>query len=382
MLFFKKSKLKERLRQAGEWQILAEKADRYRRDLIAEKQLTELRKAREELDRAVKEKTGRGEGIDAACKSLEKILRRCGGMFYPRSFWAENVEMFIVVGIIAFGLRSFFFQPFQIPTNSMYPTYHGMTHDLFVNEEELPGPFMRVVRRAALWAKRYELKAPARGELFIPLRNPYEKSRGSLYACENVKGRKWLIFPAVYKKHWFYIGGQKMEIKVPAEFNFDKVLLDRFPEILDTKDKIIRKNGHFILRTGRFFEQGDTVLCFDILSGDALFVDRFSYNFRRPKAGDPFVFRTREIEGLTRLNGGKPDDKYYIKRLAGLEGDVLEIRENNVREFPRDQFKKRQRGALYRNGQKMTAAAAFEKNNLQKGEYEGYTYAGGLSPGS
>jgi signal peptidase I len=44
---------------------------------------------------------------------------------------------------------------------------------------------------------------------------------------------------------------------------------------------------------------------FDITLGDALFVDRLSYHFKRPEAGDPFVFRTNDIrEELGRITGG------------------------------------------------------------------------------
>jgi signal peptidase I len=50
-----------------------------------------------------------------------------------------------------------------------------------------------------------------------------------------------------------------------------------------------------------------------------LFVNRMSYHFSFPKVGDPFVFRTRTIEGL------RHDDKYFIKRLVGLPGDVLQV---------------------------------------------------------
>ena len=45
------------------------------------------------------------------------------------------------------------------------------------------------------------------------------------------------------------------------------------------------------------------LLAFDILLGDALFVDRFTYNFVKPKVGDPTVFRTGSIGKFNREVG-------------------------------------------------------------------------------
>ena len=72
-------------------------------------------------------------------------------------------------------------------------------------------------------------------------------------------------------------------------------------------------------------------MAFDVLLGDALFVDRMSYNFISPKVGDPIVFRTATIDEFNaQLNSQTftqiGEDKYYIKRLVGEPGDQLEIR--------------------------------------------------------
>ena len=72
----------------------------------------------------------------------------------------------------------------------------------------------------------------------------------------------------------------------------------------------------------RKFAKGDVPLAFDILLGDALFVDRMSYNFIRPKVGDPIVFRTESIDEFNAQIDSQSftqigEDKYYIKRLVG-----------------------------------------------------------------
>jgi signal peptidase I len=113
------------------------------------------------------------------------------------------------------------------------------------------------------------------------------------------------------------------------------------------------------------FEEGEPVLDFDILTGDMLFVDRFSYHFSRPEIGDPFVFQTRDIGGL--VVNGQPDDKYYIKRLVGKGGDRLRVDEP----------------VLLRNGQPITGAEVFARQaNPEDSRYRGYEARGWLSPGN
>ena len=59
-------------------------------------------------------------------------------------------------------------------------------------------------------------------------------------------------------------------------------------------------------------------------TGDQVFVDKISYNFVKPHRGDVFVFRTNHILGIREdPETGAP---FYIKRLAGLPGDALQIR--------------------------------------------------------
>src|SRR5206468_3277400 len=55
-----------------------------------------------------------------------------------------------------------------------------------------------------------------------------------------------------------------------------------------------------------------------VVNGDHLFVDRFTYNFRRPTRGEIIVFETKGIEGL-------PPDQFYIKRLVALGGEHVRI---------------------------------------------------------
>jgi signal peptidase I len=116
-------------------------------------------------------------------------------------------------------------------------------------------------------------------------------------------------------------------------------------------------NGRGYLDLQTHVEAGDPILRFDITLGDALFVDRISYHFKRPKAGDPFVFRTRNIPGI---EGGADNivDKYYIKRIGGVGGETLEIKD----------------GTLLVDGEPRTEVEAFQRNARKEGEYGGYVY--------
>jgi signal peptidase I len=100
-----------------------------------------------------------------------------------------------------------------------------------------------------------------------------------------------------------------------------------------------------------------------------LFVDRVSYYFKGPTVGDPIVFRTRNIKGLEKFNHGMPDDKYYIKRLAGYNGDTISIQGHE----------------LINNGQSMAQKFgpnhAFGKNAAQTPPYRGYVAIENLADG-
>jgi len=117
---------------------------------------------------------------------------------------------------------------------------------------------------------------------------------------------------------------------------------------------------------GRNLAKGQAVLSFDILTGDQLLVDRMSYHFVRPQVGQGFVFRTGKIDSpLMKDRNGQQIAQYYIKRLTGLPGDTLEIKDYT----------------LYRNGAPITGSVSFDKNAKREGDYVGYRNLQALSLG-
>jgi signal peptidase I len=109
--------------------------------------------------------------------------------------------------------------------------------------------------------------------------------------------------------------------------------------------------GHdFNVVRDRPIQRGEIIARGAVDTGDQVFVDKFTYNFMKPHRGDVFVFRTRGILGIA------DQTQFYIKRLAGLPGDVLRI------DPP----------SLYVNG-KLAEGYGFQRVMAEKFGYLGYS---------
>jgi signal peptidase I len=361
---------------AANWLQLADKILHYRRDQLTGAQTQELRQKTADLRLKLDQRADAAK-LKLGIESLEGLLQQIGGTFYPKSAIVENVEFFLVAAIIVLGIRSYFVQPFKIPTNSMWPSYYGMTPQVFKTRAEEPGPLATGVRLLAFGARPHRLDAPADGEILIPLLGA--DRRGWVHSVI-IPGHTWLVIPTKVREYTILVGDEPVKMQVPLDFDFDWLVSEAFfshgegysPETFHSElqrrvnageSEVHVVDGETLrcIRTGRYVHAGDRALSFDVLTGDQLFVDRFSYHFIRPPVGSGFVFRTGNIPGIAETYG----DQYYVKRLVGSPGDTLEIKDYR----------------LYRNGSPIMGAAAFEKNATRKVDYVGYRNVGALAAG-
>lgn len=341
MIFFSTPAKKTR-KAALEQLQLAQKIWDYRQDILPQADRDALRNVISRMDQLLRDKTSPVEGIRILQNEMEPVMRRTGGHFYPRHWIADNAEMLLFAAILAIGIRTFFLQPFKIPTNSMYPSYNGMTAQVYASGEA-PSLPLQALRLLALGARHFSIEAPESGELSFSTER------------QLVDGRKWLVIPAKKVRYTFYAGRAPVSVDLPPEFDIRQVI-EPLLEHGGQRSMAVMGDGTRVLRTGIQVEQGRTAVAFDLLTGDQLFVDRFSYHFTRPRVGDPIVFRTGNLEHIDRDN----KDKYYIKRAVAGPGDTLQV------DPP----------GLLLNGAPITGADAFEKNRNREAPYDGYVFAG------
>ena len=361
---------------AANWLELAEKVWNFRRDQLNATESAELLERTADVRQKLAERVS-AEKLKLAIESLEDVLRRTGGAIYPKSALVENVEFFLVAAIVILGIRTYFVQPFKIPTNSMWPTYNGMTPEIFAKPADEPSAPIEALRAVAFGAWPHRLDAAGDGEILVPIGGA--ESRGIVH-CRIVPGRSWLIFPTKLREYTLLVDDQPTRVRVPLDFDFDWVISEalfssgeRYSQRrLITEIERRLKAGEFevrvvdgermrCIRTGRRVRSGERILSFDELTGDQLFVDRISYHFVKPTVGSGFVFRTGNIAPLVQDYG----DQYFVKRLVGVPGDTLEVQGTGV----------------IRNHAPITGAAAFVANAHRSGGYPGYVAMGLLAPG-
>ena len=363
--------------------VHAKRVYRYRKDVLSVKETESLNSIIARLTEllATYEKESK-ENLNHEINRIDRDLLKLGGKIYPKTFWIDNVEMLVVAAIIVIGIRVFFFQPFIIPTNSMYPTYSGMKEVIYPLDKEEPNALSKLINTLRLGSGSYFLKSDRAGRVGIELfsQSYYSKDKElrkfGFVSFKFVQGRKWFgLMPAQFREYSIYVANQPVRIRVPVDFSLDAVILktyfseyDSFKDLMEhyhnSGKNDFSRDRRYRISTDYIVEAGRPVLAFDINLGDALFVDRLTYHFFKPKAGDPFVFKarqTKEHDSLFKALG----DKYYIKRLAGVGGDELSV----------------QSGQLYANGELRDEVSTFLLNGDQYGEYRGYKAEGLLSDG-
>lgn len=268
--------LSRTVRQARDLCHRVQKVLNGQRDVLSSQAVETVSRAVSDV-RATAKSGADDKTIAAAAEKLESVANRWLKP-YPHAAARENLDVILVALVVALGIRTFFLQPMAIPTGSMQPTLYGITEVNLRGDPhaEIPGLFTRLYRSAFFGISYYHKKASEDG-VFKGMTPPKT------------------ILPFV-KKQKFVVGDQSYTVWFPP---------DNLP-------------GRAGLYEGQFFRAGEDIIKLMVKSGDRLFADRFTYNFRRPNRGEIIIFESKGIPRLTQ-------DTHYIKRLIARGGEKVQI---------------------------------------------------------
>jgi signal peptidase I len=286
------------------------------RDVLKPTALSAVADKIQELNTAVKEGAS-----DGAIRNKTEELQFAAEKWlkpYPNAVWRENVEVLLVAIAVAMAIRTFFLQPFKIPTGSMQPTLYGITST----------PDFSMVTRLAV----------------DPYLTESDKVQLERDAVAQLKAERDIVIPSGLErfKQWLH-GTSYVHWVAPEDGSVDEVrppwpgaIFNLFQRIQfagqwytiffppDSGEESLDLRAGLDLNKNRKFHKGDDVIKLQFQAGDHLFVDRLTYNFRPPKRGEIVVFETA---GITTLSADQ-QNTFYIKRLVGLGSDHLALKQD------------------------------------------------------
>src|ERR1700736_162053 len=249
----------------------AHKYLRYKQDVLPESTTEEISAGMRRLQAALRQRDRRQ--VETRAEELDGKLHKLMPVTWE-SHWRENCEVILVAIVVAVGIRSYFLQPFKIPTGSMQPTLNGIIGHPMTQE---PPNILQQVAEFIL-----------RGRNYINV----------------VSGQDDGVLQIQRQKFFFFFTWSRIIC------HHQKFLVYCPPEQL---------GADFRVSPGLRYRRGEVIARGAVDTGDQVFVDKFSYNFVKPHRGDVFVFRTKNIPDIG------DQTQFYIKRLAGLPGDKLRI---------------------------------------------------------
>src|SRR6516225_9164773 len=97
----------------------------HQRDILSPQSISAIETGIAELRGAITRDVGK-EALEKQMHKLEEVANKWLKP-YPNAAWRENIEVLLVALTVAMGIRTFFLQPFKIPTGSMQPSLFGVT---------------------------------------------------------------------------------------------------------------------------------------------------------------------------------------------------------------------------------------------------------------
>lgn len=209
---------------------------------------------------------------------------------FRRDVIIELVESFFVIMVIFLGIRTYYLQPFRIPTGSMQPTLNGITVNP-ITPEEIPS---------------------------APVRALHAITHGSSYVNIKIDSPKKIV--GFRTEQYWLIFTRTAIIFNDRSVEYVPCASGALIEYLGKRNMLVSANE------SRMLQPGETLICARLDAGDMVVVNRMAYHFRKPERGETFVFDTRGINTkLSDENLDQQDASHYIKRLCGVPGDTLSI---------------------------------------------------------
>src|SRR5438477_2757574 len=192
------------------------------------------------------------ERIHSTADALDKTLHRLTPVTWE-SHWRENCEVILVAIVVAVGIRSYFLQPFKIPTGSMQPTLNGIIG--YPSNDPAPN----ILQQA--------LEFVIRGRNYVNVVSQMDDQ----------------VLQVELKKFGFF-------------FTYSRIVCQHQSFFVYAPPDTLR--GYFNVFAGRNYHRGDVIARGAVDTGDQVFVDKLTYNFVKPRRGDVFVFRTNNIPDI------------------------------------------------------------------------------------
>jgi signal peptidase I len=215
--------------------------------------------------------------IDAAFfargRAAANALVKEGEREVKEPWLTEQAKSFFPVLAIILIVRSFWFEPFKIPSPSLVPTL--LTGDFIVVNKYIYGI------RLPVWNKKVlSISEPKRGEIVV-FRRPPRQFPGYDNPKDNPVGRTFIKrlvgVPGdhiVYKDHQLYVNDVAMETKVVSPYTFDSTSNDRtqpappcYPQLMSEDLTGVQHQmlhcaegsleGDWVVPAGQYFMMGD-----------------------------------------------------------------------------------------------------------------------------
>jgi len=235
-----------------------------------------------------------------APREAEAWLLEVAGDSIPRASFAELrsfFEVWVTALAVAMAFRAYFYQPFRIPTNSMYPTLYGNTSTDGGKEWHDNSPLSKIPKWLLTGSWYKEVVARESGVFAVTAQGP----KPGYGVAQKING-----------------SGELYHIPTDAVYRMIAAGVLR-------QDRNLNNMLVMEARYGQTLWEGRVTL------GDFVFVNRWIWNLRPPRRGEVMVFSTTGIKSANHPSVRPLEPgTHYIKRMCGVPGDTLEIRPPNL----------------------------------------------------